>query len=163
MNTAILLIGGNLGNRTANLQLAVQSIHQQAGKVLKASALYETAPWGNVQQPDYLNQALQIETSLAPLDLLHTLMNIERTIGRVRQEKWGARVIDIDIIFYNDDVISLPELKVPHPRMQNRRFVLAPLNEILPALVHPVLQQDIRTLLAACKDELPVKEYKAGQ
>jgi 2-amino-4-hydroxy-6-hydroxymethyldihydropteridine diphosphokinase len=163
MNTAILLIGGNLGNRTANLQQAVQSIHQQAGKVVKASALYETAPWGNVQQPDYLNQALQIETGLQPLDLLHTLMNIERNIGRIRQEKWGARVIDIDIIFYNDEVIVLPELKIPHPRMQNRRFVLAPLNEILPDLVHPVLHQNIRTLLAACKDELPVKEYKAVQ
>ncbi|WP_298737620.1 2-amino-4-hydroxy-6-hydroxymethyldihydropteridine diphosphokinase [uncultured Chitinophaga sp.] len=158
MNTAILLIGGNLGNRTENLQLAVQSIHQQAGKVIKASALYETAPWGNVQQPDYLNQALQIETSLPPLDLLHTTMNIERTIGRIRQEKWGARVIDIDIIFYNNEVISLPELKLPHPRMQYRRFVLAPLNEIVPELVHPVLKQDIRTLLAECKDELPVKK-----
>lgn len=157
MNTAILLIGGNLGNRTENLQQAVESIHQQAGRVVKASALYETAPWGNVQQPDYLNQALQVETTLEPLDLLRTLMNIERNIGRIRQEKWGARVIDIDIIFYNDQVIALPELKVPHPRMQNRRFVLAPLNEILPGFVHPVLHEDIRTLLAACKDELPVK------
>lgn len=163
MNTAILLIGGNLDNRTANLQQAVQTIHQQAGKVIKASALYETAPWGNVQQPDYLNQALQIETSLEPLPLLHTLLNIERNIGRIRQQKWGARVIDIDIIFYGDKVISLPELKVPHPRMQNRRFVLVPLNEILPGLVHPVLQQNISTLLAECKDELPVKEYKAGK
>ncbi|HEY0610137.1 MAG TPA: 2-amino-4-hydroxy-6-hydroxymethyldihydropteridine diphosphokinase [Chitinophaga sp.] len=157
MNTAILLIGGNLDNRIANLQQAVQTIHQQAGKVIKASALYETAPWGNVQQPDYLNQALQIETSLEPLPLLHTLLNIERNIGRIRQQKWGARVIDIDIIFYGDQVISLPELKVPHPRMQNRRFVLVPLNEILPGLVHPVLQQNISTLLAECKDELPVK------
>lgn len=157
MNTAILLIGGNLDNRIANLQQAVQTIHQQAGKVIKASALYETAPWGNVQQPDYLNQALQIETSLEPLPLLHTLLNIERNIGRIRQQKWGARVIDIDIIFYDDQVISLPELKVPHPRMQNRRFVLVPLNEILPGLVHPVLQQNISTLLAECKDELPVK------
>lgn len=163
MNTAILLIGGNLGDRTANLQQAVQSIHQQAGKVIKASALYETAPWGNVQQPDYLNQALQIATDLEPLALLHTLLSIERDIGRIRQQKWGARVIDIDIIFYNDQVISLPELKVPHPRMQSRQFVLVPLNEILPGWVHPVLKQDIRTLLAECRDESPVKEYKAGQ
>ena len=158
MNTAILLIGGNLGNRPALLQQAVQLIEQQAGKVVKLSGLYETAPWGNVQQPDYLNQALQISTPLAPLPLLHTLLNIEREIGRIRQQKWGARVIDIDIIFYNDAVISLPELKIPHPRMQNRQFVLVPLNEILPDWVHPVFQQTVHALLAACDDELPVRK-----
>lgn len=163
MNTAILLIGGNLGNRIEHLQQAIQIIDQQAGRVIKASALYETAPWGNVQQPDYLNQALQVQTLLAPLPLLHTLLNIERNIGRIRQQMWGARVIDIDIIFYNNEVISLPELKVPHPRMQNRQFVLVPLNEILPDWVHPVLQQDIRTLLADCKDELRAVKYEAGK
>lgn len=161
MNTAILLIGGNLGNRPLLLQQAVQLIEQQAGKVVKLSGLYETAPWGNVQQPDYLNQALQISTPLAPLPLLHTLLNIEREIGRIRQQKWGARVIDIDIIFYNDDVISLPELKIPHPRMQNRQFVLVPLNEILPDWVHPVFQQTVHALLAACDDELPVKKISS--
>jgi len=160
MNTAILLIGGNLGNRPLLLQQAVQLIEQQAGKVVKLSGLYETAPWGNVQQPDYLNQALQISTPLAPLPLLHTLLNIEREIGRIRQQKWGARVIDIDIIFYNDEVISLPELKIPHPRMQNRQFVLVPLNEILPDLVHPIFQQTVHALLAACDDELPVKKLE---
>jgi 2-amino-4-hydroxy-6-hydroxymethyldihydropteridine diphosphokinase len=160
MNTAILLIGGNLGNRTALLQQAVQLIEQQAGKVVKLSGLYETAPWGNVQQPDYLNQALQISTPLDPLPLLHTLLNIEREIGRIRQQKWGARVIDIDIIFYNDAVISLPELKIPHPRMQNRQFVLVPLNEILPDWVHPVFQQTVHALLAACDDELPAKKLE---
>jgi 2-amino-4-hydroxy-6-hydroxymethyldihydropteridine diphosphokinase len=160
MNTAILLIGGNLGNRTALLQQAVQLIEQQAGKVVKLSGLYETAPWGNVQQPDYLNQALQISTPLDPLPLLHTLLNIEREIGRIRQQKWGARVIDIDIIFYNDAVIALPELKIPHPRMQNRQFVLVPLNEILPDWVHPVFQQTVHALLAACDDELPAKKLE---
>jgi len=160
MNTAILLIGGNLGNRPLLLQQAVQLIEQQAGKVVKLSGLYETAPWGNVQQPDYLNQALQISTPLAPLPLLHTLLNIEREIGRIRQQKWGARVIDIDIIFYNDEVISLPELKIPHPRMQNRQFVLVPLNEILPDWVHPIFQQTVHALLAACDDELPVKKLE---
>jgi 2-amino-4-hydroxy-6-hydroxymethyldihydropteridine diphosphokinase len=160
MNTAILLIGGNLGNRTALLQQAVQLIEQQAGKVVKLSGLYETAPWGNVQQPDYLNQALQIATPLEPLPLLHTLLNIEREIGRIRQQKWGARVIDIDIIFYNDAVISLPELKIPHPRMQNRQFVLVPLNEILPDWVHPVFQQTVHALLAACDDELAAKKVE---
>ncbi|GAA0545555.1 2-amino-4-hydroxy-6-hydroxymethyldihydropteridine diphosphokinase [Chitinophaga japonensis] len=147
-----------MGNRTQHLQEAAALIGQQAGKVIKASALYETAPWGNVQQPDYLNQALQISTPLSPLPLLHTLLKIERDIGRIRQEKWGARVIDIDIIFYDDQVISLPELKLPHPRMQHRQFVLVPLNEILPDWEHPVLHQPIRTLLANCKDESPVRK-----
>ena len=160
MNTAILLIGGNLGNRTAHLQQAVQLIDAQAGKVTHASALYETAPWGNVQQPDYLNQALQIATPLEPLQLLQTVMQIERTIGRIRQEKWGARVIDIDIIFYNDAVLSLPELKLPHPRMQYRRFVLAPLNEIAPDWVHPVLQKPVSELLEECKDDLPARKVE---
>jgi 2-amino-4-hydroxy-6-hydroxymethyldihydropteridine diphosphokinase len=159
MNTAILLIGGNLGNRPENLRQATQLIHQQAGPVMRMSALYETAPWGNVTQPDYLNQALQISTQLEPLPLLHTLMSIERSIGRIRQQKWGARVIDIDMIFYDQVVLSLPELKLPHPRMQYRRFVLVPLNEIAPDWMHPVLHQDVRTLLQECKDELPAVKF----
>ncbi|ASZ12076.1 2-amino-4-hydroxy-6-hydroxymethyldihydropteridine diphosphokinase [Chitinophaga pendula] len=158
MNTAILLIGGNLGDRVANLQEAVSRIDRIAGKVVKTSALYETAPWGNVQQPDYLNQALEVETSLDALPLLRTLLEIETEIGRIRRQKWGARVIDIDMIFFNQEVIDLPELKVPHPRMAARQFVLVPLQEIIPHWVHPVLQEDITTLLAQCPDELPAKK-----
>lgn len=158
MNTAILLIGGNLGDRVANLQEAVSRIDRVAGKVVKTSALYETAPWGNVQQPDYLNQALEIQTSLDALTLLRTLLEIETEIGRIRRQMWGARVIDIDMLFFNQEVIDLPELKIPHPRLAARRFVLVPLQEILPHWVHPVLQQDITTLLAQCTDELPAKK-----
>ncbi|RFS26317.1 2-amino-4-hydroxy-6-hydroxymethyldihydropteridine diphosphokinase [Chitinophaga silvatica] len=157
MNTAILLIGGNLGDRISNLSKAVQLIAQKAGPVLKISALYQTAPWGSVDQPDYLNQALMIHTSLDALTLLHTLLDIEREIGRIRQEKWGARVIDIDLIFFNDDIISLPELRVPHPRMHLRNFVLVPLLEIIPDYVHPVIKLPIRELAAECIDTLPAK------
>ncbi|MFY0255125.1 2-amino-4-hydroxy-6-hydroxymethyldihydropteridine diphosphokinase [Chitinophaga sp. 30R24] len=160
MNTAILLIGGNLGDRTRNLQQAVQEIATTAGEVIKTSALYQTAPWGTVDQPDYLNQALEIRTPLDALTLLHTLLEIERKIGRIRQEKWGARVIDIDLIFFNDDIISLPELKVPHPRTQLRRFVLIPLLDIIPDYVHPVLHQTISKLAAICQDTLPVHLYR---
>jgi len=160
MNTAILLIGGNLGNRTGNLQKAVQLIAETAGEVIQTSALYQTAPWGAVDQPDYLNQGVEIRTSLDALTLLHTLLEIERKIGRIRQEKWGARVIDIDLIFFNDSIHSLPELKVPHPRMHLRQFVLVPLLEIIPDYMHPVLHKTVRELAATCPDTLPANRYQ---
>ncbi|NLR58747.1 2-amino-4-hydroxy-6-hydroxymethyldihydropteridine diphosphokinase [Chitinophaga polysaccharea] len=160
MNTAILLIGGNLGDRTGNLQQAVHLIQETAGEVVKTSALYQTAPWGAVDQPDYLNQGLEIRTNMDALTLLHTLLEIERKIGRIRQQKWGSRVIDIDLIFFNDSVISLPELKVPHPRMQLRQFVLVPLLEIVPDYVHPGLHQTVRELAASCTDTLPASRYQ---
>ncbi|WP_078671372.1 2-amino-4-hydroxy-6-hydroxymethyldihydropteridine diphosphokinase [Chitinophaga eiseniae] len=154
MNTAILLIGGNLGDRVANLQQAVALIGASAGEVLKTSALYQTAPWGSVDQPDYLNQGIEIQTSMDALTLLHTLLDIERRIGRIRQEKWGARVIDIDLIFFNDEILSLPELKLPHPRMHLRQFVLVPLAEIVPDYLHPVLHKTVRQLQQDCPDDL---------
>ncbi|MBO9731984.1 MAG: 2-amino-4-hydroxy-6-hydroxymethyldihydropteridine diphosphokinase [Chitinophaga sp.] len=160
MNTAILLIGGNLGDRTGNLEKAVQLINETAGKVVKISSLYQTAPWGAVDQPDYLNQAVEIHTTMDALTLLHTLLEIERKIGRIRQEKWGSRVIDIDLIFFNDSILSQPELKIPHPRMQLRQFVLIPLREIVPDYVHPVLHKTVQELADICPDTLPVTRYQ---
>ncbi len=159
MNKAILLIGGNLGDRTGHLQQAVEQIDKQIGKVEKISALYETAAWGHVAQPDYLNQALLVSTDMDARTLLETVLAIEHNIGRIRRQKWGARVIDIDIIFYNDAVINQPDLKVPHPQMQFRQFVLVPLREILPDWQHPVLHQSVSTLLENCTDELPAVKY----
>jgi 2-amino-4-hydroxy-6-hydroxymethyldihydropteridine diphosphokinase len=159
MNKAILLIGGNLGDRTGHLQQAVEQIDKQIGKVEKISALYETAAWGHVEQPDYLNQALLVSTEMDARTLLETVLAIEHNIGRIRRQKWGARVIDIDIIFYNDAIINQPDLKVPHPQMQFRQFVLVPLGEILPDWQHPVLHQSVSTLLENCTDELPAVKY----
>lgn len=159
MNKAILLIGGNLGDRTGHLQQAVEQIHKQIGKVEKISSLYETAAWGDVKQPDYLNQALQVSTEMTARTLLQTVLAIEHNIGRIRRQKWGARVIDIDIIFYNDAVINQPDLKIPHPQMQFRQFVLVPLREILPDWQHPVLHQSVSTLLENCTDKLPAIKY----
>ncbi|MGX5816965.1 2-amino-4-hydroxy-6-hydroxymethyldihydropteridine diphosphokinase [Chitinophaga lutea] len=159
MNTAILLIGGNMGDRVRHLQEAVALIGRKAGKVTMESALYETAPWGGVDQPDYLNQALKIETPLQAPALLELLLSIEREIGRIRRTKWGARVIDIDLLFYNNEVITLPQLKIPHPQLQNRRFVLEPLNEIVPGWMHPILQLTVAQLLEACPDPLPVHKF----
>lgn len=158
MNKAILLIGGNLGDRTGHLKQAVEQISILVGKVEKISALYETAAWGVVEQPDYLNQGLVVSTEMDAVTLLNTVLEIERSIGRIRQQKWGARVIDIDIIFYNKDIINLPELKVPHPQLQFRQFVLKPLQEIIPEWEHPLLHQTISTLLEQCTDPLPAKK-----
>jgi 2-amino-4-hydroxy-6-hydroxymethyldihydropteridine diphosphokinase len=159
MNKAILLIGGNLGDRTGHLREAVEQIDKQVGRVEKQSSLYETAAWGVAGQPDYLNQALLVSTEMDARTLLHTVLAIEHTIGRVRRQKWGARVIDIDIIFFNDAVINEPDLKIPHPQMQFRQFVLVPLMEILPDWEHPVLHQPVSTLLANCTDQLPASKY----
>jgi 2-amino-4-hydroxy-6-hydroxymethyldihydropteridine diphosphokinase len=159
MNKAILLIGGNLGDRTGHLQQAVEQIDKLVGKVEKTSALYETAAWGVTAQPHYLNQALLVSTDMDAQTLLQTVLEIEHQIGRIRRQKWGARVIDIDIIFYNDAVINLPALKVPHPQMQFRQFVLVPLQEIIPDWQHPVLHQSISTLLEQCTDQLPARKY----
>ena len=159
MNKAILLIGGNLGDRTDHLKQAVEQISMLVGKVENISALYETAAWGVVEQPDYLNQGLVVSTELDAITLLHTVLEIERNIGRIRQQKWGARVIDIDIIFYNNDIINLPELKIPHPQLQFRQFVLIPLQEIIPEWQHPILHKTIDTLLTQCTDPLPAKKY----
>lgn len=162
MNTAILLIGGNIGDRPKYLQQAALRIAARTGRITAESALYETAPWGEVQQPDYLNQALRLETELDAPTLLNVLLDVEKEIGRVRRQKWGARVIDIDLIFFNQEVITLPQLKVPHPQLQHRRFVLAPLSEIVPDWMHPILQLTVNQLLEACTDPLPVHKFAAA-
>jgi 2-amino-4-hydroxy-6-hydroxymethyldihydropteridine diphosphokinase len=159
MNDAYLLTGGNIGDRLVSLQQACMKIEKQAGIVLKKSAVYETAAWGITDQNLFLNQVLLVSTSLPPEELLHTLLNIEQELGRKRIMKMGPRIIDIDILFYNNEIISTPVLTVPHPQIANRRFVLTPLNEIAPGFVHPVLQKTIAELLEICPDELEVKKY----
>ena len=159
MNHAYLLTGGNLGERAENLQMANQLIAAQTGRILKTSGVFETAAWGKTSQPDYLNQALLIETDLSPTALLQALLAIEKQLGRLRQEKYGARIIDIDILFFNDAIIRSPELVVPHPHLQNRRFVLVPLAEIAAGYLHPVLKKTVETLLTECPDPLNVKKY----
>jgi 2-amino-4-hydroxy-6-hydroxymethyldihydropteridine diphosphokinase len=157
MNNAYLLTGGNLGNRLENLQNAFALIDEMAGSVSKKSSIYETAPWGVINQSSFLNQVLFCTTQLTAEQLLQTIILIETQLGRKRTEKMGPRIIDIDILFYNDAIIDLPELKVPHPEIANRRFVLEPLNEIAPAYIHPVLHKSITELLEACADPLDVK------
>src|SRR5215467_12472962 len=120
MNTAFLLIGGNLGNRKKNIESAKVLLSEHCGPITASSSLYETAAWGKTDQPDFLNQAIKIETGLNAKSLLETILKIEEMMGRERQEKYGPRTIDIDILLFNQEVYDLPFLKIPHPEMPRR-------------------------------------------
>lgn len=156
-NKAYLLLGSNEGDRVGWLQQCIAMLGSQHGKILQTSAVYETAAWGKEDQPDFLNMAVCIETILTPAELLQGIQHIEKELGRQREVKWGQRTLDIDILFFNDTVIRQPDLIVPHPFMQERRFALAPLNEIAPRLLHPVFGKTIQQLLEECPDPLEVK------
>jgi 2-amino-4-hydroxy-6-hydroxymethyldihydropteridine diphosphokinase len=158
MNISYLLIGGNKGDRLTNLAEARKNLASAAGTLLQVSSVYETAPWGQPDQPDFLNQALELATSLNGPSLMRVILAIEEKMGRQRLEKYGSRIIDIDILFFNDAIIQEPGLIIPHPEIPNRRFVLAPMEEIAPSYRHPVLGLTMAQLLAACKDPLEVKK-----
>jgi 2-amino-4-hydroxy-6-hydroxymethyldihydropteridine diphosphokinase len=160
MNNVYLLIGGNVGNRPENLQRAIITLDQTCGHIVHQSAIYETAAWGKTDQQPFLNQALLLVTRFTASELLQHTLEAEKLLGRIRQERYGPRIIDIDILFFNNDIVREPDLTIPHPEVQNRRFALTPLHELAPELVHPVLGKTIQELLEECKDELEVKEWK---
>jgi 2-amino-4-hydroxy-6-hydroxymethyldihydropteridine diphosphokinase len=150
---AILLLGSNLGNRKLLLQTAIQQIELEAGQILSMSSIYETAPWGTESQNGYLNQAVCVQSRLTPFELLATLQKIEIDLGRTRNIRWEDRVIDIDILLFENEIISTPTLTIPHPEMQNRRFALVPVCEIASDWIHPILLTVMNDILAKCKDE----------
>lgn len=131
MKGIYLSLGTNLGNKHENLHRALTLINEQIGLVVQKSSIHETKAWGNTNQPDFLNMVIKIETKFEPVDLLKKCLSIENEMGRERVEKWGARIIDIDILYYNDVVINNDELTLPHPFINQRDFVLLPLKEII--------------------------------
>jgi 2-amino-4-hydroxy-6-hydroxymethyldihydropteridine diphosphokinase len=157
MEDVYLLFGSNKGHRQQNIENALAQVGVKAGGVILASSLYETEPWGLKEQQNFVNRAALIRTDLEPADLLAQLKSIEHDMGRVENQKWGPRIIDIDILFYGNKIIDTPDLKIPHPFIQERRFTLIPLFEIAPHLVHPVSKQTVAEMLQACADNSEVK------
>ncbi len=158
MNGIYLGIGGNKGKRVQLLQKAHALIEEKMGVITRTSSIYETAAWGKTNQPNFLNQVLKVETSLDAQACMRACLSIEQELGRTRKQKWESRTMDIDILFYNTAIINSKNLIVPHPYLHERNFVLAPLNEIAPHFVHPVLRKKIFTLLKTSPDQLEVKK-----
>jgi 2-amino-4-hydroxy-6-hydroxymethyldihydropteridine diphosphokinase len=150
-----LLLGSNMGDKRQQLETSCQKISAQHN-IVKQSKIYETAAWGNTDQPSFYNQVIEITTTVEPEELLNSILGMEEEMGRVREVKWGQRIIDIDILYYNSSVINTDKLTIPHPEISNRRFTLVPLVEIAGDFVHPEQNENQRELLQACKDELKV-------
>ena len=154
----ILHTGSNLGDRHLNLEIALRQISGRIGPILKTSSIYQTQAWGIREQPDFLNQAMIAETHLPPHAVLREVLQIEQSMGRRRtSKKWLSRLIDIDLIFYEQEIINTSDLTVPHPFMHERNFVLAPLFEINPQKIHPVLNKSVKELLEQSADPLLVE------
>ena len=158
MNNVFLLLGSNLGDRQMLLQTAIDEIAKRVGGIQKKSAVYETQSWGKTDEPDYLNQVIFLKTGLSANIVLSEILEIEADMGRKRDEKWGSRLIDIDILFYNEETIKQDGLQIPHPELHNRRFTLEPLAEIAPDFVHPQLQKSMLRLKKELTDSLIVKK-----
>jgi 2-amino-4-hydroxy-6-hydroxymethyldihydropteridine diphosphokinase len=147
MAIAYIGIGSNLGNRQENCLRAIELLQKKGIIVTKRSSLYKTEPWGVKDQPRFINMAIEIDTSLEPKELLKILKNIEKELGREKSSKWGPRIIDLDILLFDDIILNENNLKIPHPLMQERDFVLRPLCEIAPDIYHPLLKLSMYELM----------------
>jgi len=161
MNVTYLCLGGNIGDRETALKLALSKIEGQIGEITSQSSIYETEAWGVENQQAYLNQCIEVKTTLSASSLIESLLLIEKELGRMRtiSDTYEPRTIDIDILFYNHDIINEPKLIVPHPRLHLRKFVLIPLNEIASNYLHPLLNKTIFSLLSECDDSSDVKQF----
>lgn len=164
MAEVFLSLGSNLGDRLGYLSSAIKEIQNlEEIRILKFSSVYKTQPWGKEQQNEFLNAVLKIYTKLKPAELLRKLKTIEQILGRKNNGKWGSREIDIDILFYDDLIISSKDLIIPHPEIPNRKFVLVPFNEVEPNFIHPILKKSISDLLKTTKDKLKCELYLGSE
>jgi len=158
-NNLTLSLGGNLGDVKYTFEKVIKMIEAQIGEIILKSSVYQTEAWGIENQPQFLNQVIQVETHLNPVECLHVTQDIENRLGRTRKgEQWSERIIDIDILFYNNEIIELPDLIVPHTHIQQRNFILIPLVEICPDYIHPNYNKSISTLKSECTDQLIAKK-----
>lgn len=153
MDFKVLSIGSNIGDRHQNLDKAKALLEERGVAVTRTSSIFESQPVGYTNQDEFLNQILLVETTQRPQELLETCLGIERHLGRIRSIKNGPRLIDIDILFYDDEMTSEDKLLIPHPRITDRRFILMPLAEIIPDQIHPIFDQSISELLEQCDDD----------
>ena len=158
--SVFLLLGANLGEREVTLAKATQLIAERISPITAQSHLYQTAPWGVIDQPAFLNQVIRLETEFTPDEVLAQTLEIEKQLGRERRLRWGARVIDIDMLYYEDVILETKNLHFPHPRLHQRRFTLVPLAEIAPDFVHPVLHRTNQELLSECTDDSQVNVFE---
>jgi 2-amino-4-hydroxy-6-hydroxymethyldihydropteridine diphosphokinase len=157
MNELYLGLGSNEGNRAVNLALVLRLLSRRIGLVTKESTVYETEAWGKTDERPYYNQVVLVKTTLSALNAFRECQIIEQKMGRVRKNKWGARIMDIDVLYFNDEVVNSEELTIPHALLTERRFVLTPLVEVAPQKKHPVLGKTQSELLEACTDALSVR------
>lgn len=158
MYTTYLLLGSNLGDSRKYISDAILEIEGHLGNIRNKSSLYQTASWGKHDQPDFINQVIELNTEFSPSGLLKAILQIELDLGRQRAEKWGSRIIDIDILLYDDLIINEADLIIPHPYLPVRRFSLMPLCEIAPDLIHPLSGKSFADLLLELSDNLFVKK-----
>ena len=158
MKGKYLILGSNIGDPVSSLQNALYRIETDVGNVVRTSSIYITEPWGFKDQPPFYNQVVEIETNFNAFDTLKKVLAIEKSMGRMRKEKWAERIIDIDILYFEDQVINKENLAIPHPGIPDRRFVLIPLCELIPDQIHPVLKVSNADLLKSTKDHLGVKK-----
>ena len=160
MNIVYLQLGSNIENRKLYLQQAMHQINDHIGKIISKSKIYESSPWGIKNQNNFLNQVILINSNFDAQEILKLSKDIESNLGRKKTRKWGARRIDIDILFYNNDIITTNQLSIPHPLIQERLFVLTPLSDIAADYIHPKYKKNISSLLCECTDKEKVQEYE---
>ncbi|MBP6459929.1 MAG: 2-amino-4-hydroxy-6-hydroxymethyldihydropteridine diphosphokinase [Crocinitomicaceae bacterium] len=158
-NTAYISLGSNIGNKTQNISLAINEIAKSIGEVLKKSSNYISEPWGFNSSEKFVNAAISIQTKYSPIELLKKLQLIEKKMGRIRSQQNGYadRIIDLDIIYFNNEIVTTIDLKIPHPNLHIRNFVLVPLNEIVPLYIDPSNNKTINELLENCSDEITIQ------